>query len=373
VLNTRGQNALERHDPRTLTRSRRLHQAIRTASHEDIDYGRLQSNPIPPGIFDDITCVLRFGNLGTCVATSRGQAEKLHLDLNDDNAIYTSIMVLDNAISPKPLLFPSHETGETKTRMKTYPSRHIRNWSAASCGLLAAPGPTQPLPLHSSHAAPLSPSSPTWIQLCGSSRTSYRAVLMASSSAEASTSLSRPTSIPTGQVARTPAALRTSYVSFFLGSPINWTSKRQATVSSSSMEAEYVAAAEETKDVIWLRSLLEELGLKQTTATTVHIDNQSPINLSANPSIHARTKHINIKHHLVREQVGFGTIRLEYIETAKQRADILTKALAGPKHATNALSLRVVPSKATYHCQGSDSESKGTPMALTTHSMAMKG
>jgi hypothetical protein len=94
------------------------------------------------------------------------------------------------------------------------------------------------------------------------------------------------------------------------------------------MEAEYVAAAEETKDVIWLRSLLEELGLKQTTATTVHIDNQSPINLSANPSIHARTKHINIKHHLVREQVGFGTIRLEYIETAKQRADIHQRPLA---------------------------------------------
>jgi hypothetical protein len=94
VLNTRGQNALKRHDPRTLTRSRRLHQTIRAASHEDIDYGRLESNPFPPGVLDDITRVLRFGNLGTCVAISRGQAEKLHLDLNDDNAIYTSIMVL---------------------------------------------------------------------------------------------------------------------------------------------------------------------------------------------------------------------------------------------------------------------------------------
>ncbi|GFZ44326.1 hypothetical protein JCM24511_02048 [Saitozyma sp. JCM 24511] len=94
VLNTRGQNALKSHDPCTLTRSRRLHQTIHTASHEDIDYGQLQSNPFPPGIFDDITRVLRFGNLGTCVAISRGQAEKLHLDLHDDNAIYTSIMVL---------------------------------------------------------------------------------------------------------------------------------------------------------------------------------------------------------------------------------------------------------------------------------------
>ncbi|RSH85470.1 hypothetical protein EHS25_004866 [Saitozyma podzolica] len=97
VLNTRGQSTLKRHDPRTFTRSRRLHHAICTTSpQEAIDYGLLQCNPFPPGVFDDITRVLRFGNLGTCVAISRGQAEKLHLDLNDDNAIYTSVMVLGN-------------------------------------------------------------------------------------------------------------------------------------------------------------------------------------------------------------------------------------------------------------------------------------
>jgi hypothetical protein len=97
VLNTRGQSTLKRHDPSTLTRSRLLHHATRTTPpQEAIDYGRLQLNPFPPGVFDDITRVLRFGNLGTCVAISRGQAEKLHLDLNDDNAIYTSVMVLVN-------------------------------------------------------------------------------------------------------------------------------------------------------------------------------------------------------------------------------------------------------------------------------------
>jgi hypothetical protein len=138
------------------------------------------------------------------------------------------------------------------------------------------------------------------------------------------------------------------------------------------MEAEYVAAAEATKDIIWLRSLLEELGLKQTKATMLYIDNKSAIHLSANPSTHARSKHIDIRHHLVREQVGLGTIKLEYIETAKQRADILTRALAGPKHAYNALSLPVIPSKAS-NSQGSISEPNGTPTASTTHSMASKG
>ncbi|GFZ50317.1 hypothetical protein JCM24511_08073 [Saitozyma sp. JCM 24511] len=64
-------------------------------ANQAIDYGWLQSNPFPPGIFADITRVLRFGNLGTSVAISGGQGEKLDLDLNHDNAIYTSIMVLD--------------------------------------------------------------------------------------------------------------------------------------------------------------------------------------------------------------------------------------------------------------------------------------
>jgi hypothetical protein len=96
VLNTRGQRALKAHDPKALTRSRQLHNTIRTQSQNVIDYGRLQSQPLPAAQLQDVTKVLRFGNLGTCVAIGRGQSEKLHLDLNDNNALYTSIMVLGN-------------------------------------------------------------------------------------------------------------------------------------------------------------------------------------------------------------------------------------------------------------------------------------
>jgi hypothetical protein len=64
---------------------------------------------------------------------------------------------------------------------------------------------------------------------------------------------------------------------------------------------------------------------------------------------------------------------LKYIETAKQGADIPTKALAGPKHASHVLSLRVIPSKQASNSQGSNTKSKGIPTASTTHLMARKG
>jgi len=94
VLNTRGQRALKAHDPKALSRSRQLHHTIRSQSQNVIDYGRLRSHPLPATQLQDVTKILRFGNLGTCVAIGRGQSEKLHLDLNDNNALYTSIMVL---------------------------------------------------------------------------------------------------------------------------------------------------------------------------------------------------------------------------------------------------------------------------------------
>ena len=65
VLNTRGQRALMAHDPRALSRSRQLHNTIRSQSHHAIDYGRLQIHPLPATELEDVTRILRFGNLGS--------------------------------------------------------------------------------------------------------------------------------------------------------------------------------------------------------------------------------------------------------------------------------------------------------------------
>jgi hypothetical protein len=135
----------------------------------------------------------------------------------------------------------------------------------------------------------------------------------------------------------------TGYVFKINGSAITWSSKRQQTVASSTVEAEYIAMAEAAREAIWLRNLLRELGFKSLLTTKLHVDNQGALRLALNPSTHQRTKHIDIKHHLIRELVEGGTIDLRYVATMEQQADILTKSLPGPRHSSNCIQLRVRP------------------------------
>jgi reverse transcriptase-like protein len=126
----------------------------------------------------------------------------------------------------------------------------------------------------------------------------------------------------------------TSGYLFNIGSgAISWSSKRQPTVALSSCEAEYMGEAQATKEAIWLRNLLTELNShrKETQATIIYGDNQGAIALAQNPQFHARTKHIDIQHHFVRENQDKGLVDIQYISTDNQIADGLTKAL--PKDA----------------------------------------
>ena len=109
---------------------------------------------------------------------------------------------------------------------------------------------------------------------------------------------------------------------------ITWLSKRQVTVSLSTAEAEYVALCSATQEAIWLRRLLGELGWDQEKPTKIYEDNQGTIAMSKNPVNHSRTKHIDIKYHFVRDAVQNNIIELEYCQTEKMLADIMTKPLA---------------------------------------------
>ncbi len=88
-----------------------------------------------------------------------------------------------------------------------------------------------------------------------------------------------------------------------------------------------MASANATKEAIWLRVLLEDMGFTQTTATVIHADNQGAIALSHNPVGHSRAKHIDIRHHFIRERIQNSEIRLEYCSTKDMLADIFTKQL----------------------------------------------
>ena len=92
-------------------------------------------------------------------------------------------------------------------------------------------------------------------------------------------------------------------------------SKRQTIVTTSSMESEYVACYHATQEVSWKRAVLQEIDLGPTRPTVISIDNTSARSLAGNPVFHARTKHIDVKFHWLREKVADGSMRLEYVPT----------------------------------------------------------
>lgn len=147
---------------------------------------------------------------------------------------------------------------------------------------------------------------------------------------------------------------------------MSWCSKRQATVALSSTEAEYIALTLAAKEATWLRLLLTELGLlhpehqhaeikisdSNSSAMAIQADqdaacggeklvapdsiplkgdNQGSIALAHNPVFHARTKHIDIQHHYIRDEVAAGRIELTHVPTAEMVADGLTKPLTHVK------------------------------------------
>ena len=119
---------------------------------------------------------------------------------------------------------------------------------------------------------------------------------------------------------------------FFLGeSPVSWNSKKQSSTSRSSCESEYRALAQCSCEAIWIRRLLSELKILDNKPTTLHCDNQSSIKLSYNPVFHEKSKHFEIDFHFTRQKVEDNNIKVEYIPSQEQPADILTKSLGRTK------------------------------------------
>ncbi|XP_057246814.1 secreted RxLR effector protein 161-like [Beta vulgaris subsp. vulgaris] len=114
----------------------------------------------------------------------------------------------------------------------------------------------------------------------------------------------------------------TSGYVFQLGTKtISWSSKKQATIALSSAEAEYVAATSAACEAVWLRRILDDLQQTSEEPTTIYCDNMSAIAMTKNPVFHSRTKHIEIRHHFIRELVD-----------KQNRASILQNGGAACRH-----------------------------------------
>jgi histone deacetylase 1/2 len=120
------------------------------------------------------------------------------------------------------------------------------------------------------------------------------------------------------------------YAVFFGPNLIVWSARKQATVFRSSTEAEYKAVADATAEFIWVQSLLRELKISHGRPPVLCCDNIGATYLSSNPVFHARTKHIEVDYHFVRERVTQKFLQIKFISSKDQLAGIFTKLLSLP-------------------------------------------
>jgi histone deacetylase 1/2 len=112
---------------------------------------------------------------------------------------------------------------------------------------------------------------------------------------------------------------------------ISWSARKQSTVSRSSTEAEYKALANATAEIMWIQKLLAELKIQHSKVARLWCDNIGATYLSQNPVFHARTKHIEIDFHFVRERVAQKLLDICFINSGDQVADGFTKPINNAK------------------------------------------
>ena len=93
-----------------------------------------------------------------------------------------------------------------------------------------------------------------------------------------------------------------------------------------------MAASDADKEAVWWRSFLSALGYPMDNPTSILSDNQGSIASSKNPEGHRKVKHIDVRHHYIRDQVAAGVLTLDYINTSLMAADVLTKPVSTVQH-----------------------------------------
>jgi hypothetical protein len=132
----------------------------------------------------------------------------------------------------------------------------------------------------------------------------------------------------------------TGYVFMLHGGAVSWKSRLQPTTAASSVEAEYMSASSATREAMFLRKLIADLGYA-VEAVRIWDDNQGAISLIRNPITSDRSKHIDVQHHFVREKERLGYVSFEYCPTESMVDDMLTKPLPEAKFVQFRLSMGV--------------------------------
>jgi histone deacetylase 1/2 len=115
----------------------------------------------------------------------------------------------------------------------------------------------------------------------------------------------------------------------FLGSNlISWSAKKQVTVALSSTKSEYKALTHASADLLWISFILRDIGFPTSLPCTLYSDNMGATQLAHNPVFHARTKHVELSYHFIRELVSTGFLQVSFVRSTNQLADLFTKGLS---------------------------------------------
>jgi hypothetical protein len=119
------------------------------------------------------------------------------------------------------------------------------------------------------------------------------------------------------------------YFTFVGGNLVTWRSKKQNVVSWSAAEAEYRGMAQGIYELLWLRLLLTEIGIKVGSPMQLYCDNQAAQEIANNPVQHDRTKHVEVDRHFIKEKLDEDLVAIPFVRSEEQLADILTHAVSG--------------------------------------------
>ena len=118
---------------------------------------------------------------------------------------------------------------------------------------------------------------------------------------------------------------RSGFVIYLCGAAISWRSKGQKSVSLSSTEAEYMAISEVAMEILYIAGILKFLGVKIKYPIEVNVDNIGAVYLAKNATTGNRTKHIDTRYHFVREYIEDGIVKVIFVRSENNDADIFTK------------------------------------------------
>lgn len=126
------------------------------------------------------------------------------------------------------------------------------------------------------------------------------------------------------------------------GGAVSWSSKRQATVALSTVEAEYISLARAAQQLKWMYSWMAEVGLEQSMPGLLYCDNRGAVDLTKTTKSHSKVKHIDVRHHYIRELVHAGELSVDFIRGNENPADLFTKPLPRFAHESYLTRLSII-------------------------------